>query len=108
MFIHPFRQRHAKTVLLREAQEDENGCLVRQAVNHWSRGVAYEFNVIKMFFHGSVAEVIEHLHAVKSQCIGQAGREADRSGRWANTGLSFSPSASDESACLFSQDRCHV
>lgn len=43
--------------------------------------MVYEFDLIKMFFHGSVAEVIEYLHAVKSQCIRQAGREADRSGR---------------------------
>src|SRR5690554_3750793 len=73
VFIHLFKQRLAKTVLLQEMPEVENGGFVRQAVHlqavqlMGSTSLAHGFDLIQCVFHSRITEVIEQLHAVDSQ-----------------------------------------
>ena len=67
VFVHLFKQRLAKTVLLQEMPEVKNGGLVRQAVQLQASEVPHGFDLVQSVFHGRVAQVVEQLHAVNSQ-----------------------------------------
>ena len=67
VFVHLFKQRLAKTVLLQEMPEVENGRLIRQAVQLQTGEVPHGFDLVQSVFHGRIAQVIEQLHAVNSQ-----------------------------------------
>jgi len=67
VFVHLFKQRLAKTVLLQEMPEVKNSGLVRQAIQLQASEVPHGFDLVQSVFHGRIAQVIEQLHAVNSQ-----------------------------------------
>lgn len=67
VFVYLFKQRLAKTVLLQEVPEVENGRLVRQAIQLQTGEVPHGFDLVQSVFHRRVAQIIEQLHAVNSQ-----------------------------------------
>jgi len=67
VFVHLFKQRLAKTVLLQEMPEVENRRLIWQTVQLQTREVPHGFDLVQRVFHGRIAQVIEQLHAVNPQ-----------------------------------------
>lgn len=99
VLVHLFEQRLAKTVVLQEMSEVENGGPVRQTVRKSQTFKAmHGFDLVQRTFIGRIAKVIEQLRAVDSQHGRQPiGRRPAFLAPWDKNGRPSSPAVSGES-----------